>query len=209
MQLLEPEVGVDIPESNCSFKDVYEKARIACNTALELNNRGMPIQVDQEDEIFAQKMLKEEISIPASYNFSAGTAVKLGALLQEYDVEVAKSAAQLRTVSTNKLIELLDDPDPKVRLKAIELIGKIADVGLFAERTEITINHKTTVELEQELAKLVSDYVDVETKLVSNDDAEEEEDDDGAPRQEEEGESAGPEEGDAEISGVTDEESDR
>jgi hypothetical protein len=87
------------------------------------------------------------------------------------------------------------------------LIGKIADVGLFAERTEITINHKTTVELEQELAKLVSDYVDVETKLVSNDDVEEEEDDDGAPRQEEEGESAGPEEGDAEISGVTNEES--
>lgn len=198
MQLLEPEVGVDVPESNFNFQDVYEKARIACNTALELNQRGMPIEIDKEDELFAEKIIKEEISIPTNYNFSAGTAVKLGALLQEYDVQVAKSAAQLRTVSTNKLIEMLDDPDPKVRLKAIELIGKIADVGLFAERTEITINHKSTIELQQELAKLVSDYVDVETKLVTSD-TEEEEEEDGAPREEEEGESAGTQEGDAEA----------
>lgn len=198
MQLLEPEVGVDVPESNFNFQDVYEKARIACNTALELNQRGMPIEIDKEDELFAERIIKEEISIPTNYNFSAGTAVKLGALLQEYDVQVAKSAAQLRTVSTNKLIEMLDDPDPKVRLKAIELIGKIADVGLFAERTEITINHKSTIELQQELAKLVSDYVDVETKLVTSD-TEEEEEEDGAPREEEEGESAGTQEGDAEA----------
>jgi hypothetical protein len=198
MQLLEPEVGVDVPESNFNFQDVYEKARIACNTALELNQRGMPIEIDKEDELFAERIIKEEISIPANYNFSAGTAVKLGALLQEYDVQVAKSAAQLRTVSTNKLIEMLDDPDPKVRLKAIELIGKIADVGLFAERTEITINHKSTIELQQELAKLVSDYVDVETKLVTSD-TEEEEEEDGAPREEEEGEGAGTQEGDAEA----------
>lgn len=198
MQLLEPEVGVDVPESNFNFQDVYEKARIACNTALELNQRGMPIEIDKEDELFAERIIKEEISIPTNYNFSAGTAVKLGALLQEYDVQVAKSAAQLRTVSTNKLIELLDDPDPKVRLKAIELIGKIADVGLFAERTEITINHKSTIELQQELAKLVSDYVDVETKLVTSD-TEEEEEEDGAPREEEERESAGTQEGDAEA----------
>jgi hypothetical protein len=198
MQLLEPEVGVDVPESNFNFQDVYEKARIACNTALELNQRGMPIEIDKEDELFAERIIKEEISIPTNYNFSAGTAVKLGALLQEYDVQVAKSAAQLRTVSTNKLIEMLDDPDPKVRLKAIELIGKIADVGLFAERTEITINHKSTIELQQELAKLVSDYVDVETKLVTSD-TEEEEEEDGAPREEEERESAGTQEGDAEA----------
>lgn len=200
MQLLEPEVGVDVPESNFNFQDVYEKARIACNTALELNQRGMPIEIDKEDELFAERIIKEEISIPTNYNFSAGTAVKLGALLQEYDVQVAKSAAQLRTVSTNKLIELLDDPDPKVRLKAIELIGKIADVGLFAERTEITINHKSTIELQQELAKLVSDYVDVETKLVTSD-TEEEEEEDGAPREEEEGEGAGTQEGVTEAAG--------
>jgi len=61
----------------------------------------------------------------------------------------------------------MDDTDPKVKLRAIELIGKIADVGLFADRTEITIGTRSTEDLEKELHKLVGDYVDVEAKEVS------------------------------------------
>jgi len=194
MQLLEPEVGVDLPKSDHNFKDVYEKARIACATAMELNQRGMPIEIDREDELFAEKIIKGEIKPSVSYSLSAGTAIKLGAILEEYDVQVARSAAQLRTVATNKLIAMLDDPDPKNQLRAIEMIGKMADVGLFAERTEITINHKTTVELEQELVKLVSDYVD-----VSVNEKVEESEYDGASREEEEGEGFGSEERDDET----------
>jgi hypothetical protein len=69
---------------------------------------------------------------------------------------------------------MLDDPDPKVRLKSIELIGKIADVGLFAERTEITINTKSTADLENELSKLLGDVIDVEVTETVGDDEEEE-----------------------------------
>ena len=175
MQLLEPEVGVDIPESNHKFKDIYEKARIACETALELNKRGMPIEVTHQDALFSEQVIKGEYKPPIDVAFTPGSAIKLGAILKEYDVEVAKSAAQLRTVATNKLIEMLDDPDPKVRLKSIELIGKIADVGLFAERTEITINTKSTADLENELSKLLGDVIDVEaTETVEEDDEEEE-----------------------------------
>ena len=129
----------------------------------------MPIEVDEDDEVFAEKIFTGEIPKPATKQiFKPGVAVKLGALLEEYDVEIAKSSAQLRTVATNKLIELIDDPDPKVRLKAVEMIGKIADVGLFAERTEITITHKTTEELEKELMGVLKDYVDVEAKEVDD-----------------------------------------
>jgi hypothetical protein len=46
------------------------------------------------------------------------------------------------------------------------MIGKIADVGLFAERTEITITHKTTEDLENELMGVLKDYIDVEAKEV-------------------------------------------
>lgn len=160
--------GVDIPpQSTNNYQSTYEKARVACATALELNKLGMPIEVDEDDEIFAEKIFTGEIPKPTTKQiFKPGVAVKLGALLEEYDVEIAKSSAQLRTVATNKLIELIDDPDPKVRLKAVEMIGKIADVGLFAERTEITITTKTTEELEKELMGVLKDYVDVEAKEV-------------------------------------------
>jgi predicted nucleotidyltransferase len=69
---------------------------------------------------------------------------------------------------------MLDDPDPKVRLKSIELIGKIADVGLFAERTEITINTKSTADLENELSKLLGDVIDVEATETVEEEEEEE-----------------------------------
>jgi hypothetical protein len=48
-----------------------------------------------------------------------------------------------------------DSPDPRIRIKSLELLGKISDVGLFTDRTEITITHQTTDELRNKLrAKL-------------------------------------------------------
>jgi len=176
MQLLEPEVGVDIPKSDHKFEDIFEKARAACEAAKMLNGMGMPIEVTKQDSLFSEKIIKGEYKPPIDVAFTPGSAIKLGAILKEYDVQVARDAAQLRLVATNKLIELMDDPDPKNQLRAIELIGKIADVGLFAERTEITINNKSTTELEGELVKLLSDYVDVEYK-----------EEDGTTRESEEG----------------------
>ena len=159
--------GVDIPPESHTYQSTYEKARVACATALKLNELGMAVEMDEEDELFAEKIFTGEIpKPPTSQIFKPGTAIKLGAILEEYDMEIAKSSAQLRTVATNKLIELIDDPDPKVRLKAVEMIGKIADVGLFAERTEITITHKTTEDLENELMGVLKDYIDVDAKEI-------------------------------------------
>ncbi len=164
MQVLEPEANVDIPPRDYDYKDVYEKAKVACQTALALNKMGMPIEMEEEDDLFAKQVITQEVKPTTKQIFKPGVAIKLGAILTEYDVQVAKDAAQLRTVATNKLIEMLDDPDPKVRLKSVEMIGKIADVGLFAERTEITIINKTTEELEKELVGMFKDYIDVEVK---------------------------------------------
>jgi hypothetical protein len=167
MQTLEPEANVDIPTRDYDYKDVYEKAKVACQTALALNKMGMPIEMDEEDDLFAKQVITQEVKPTTKQIFKPGVAIKLGAILTEYDVQVARDAAQLRTVATNKLIEMLDDPDPKVKLKAVEMIGKIADVGLFAERTEITIINKPTEELEKELVGLLNDYIDVDVKEVT------------------------------------------
>jgi hypothetical protein len=36
-------------------------------------------------------------------------------------------------------------------MRALELLGKISDVGLFAERKEVTITHQNTTELQEKL----------------------------------------------------------
>ena len=47
-----------------------------------------------------------------------------------------------------------------MRIRALELLGKISDVGLFSEKTEITVMHQSTDDLRDKLraklAKLVN-----------------------------------------------------
>jgi hypothetical protein len=45
------------------------------------------------------------------------------------------------------------------QLKALELLGKVSEIGLFTERVEVNINHKSTEELEMELVKTLSRYI--------------------------------------------------
>jgi endonuclease III len=76
-------------------------------------------------------------------------------ILTQFGHSVVESATQVRHLVTNKLIEETENPDPRVRIRALELLGKISDVGLFTEKAEVTITHKTTDELRESLrAKL-------------------------------------------------------
>jgi hypothetical protein len=47
-------------------------------------------------------------------------------------------------------------------MKALELLGKISDVGLFTEKTEITMRHRPTEELEQLLRERLTKVIEAE-----------------------------------------------
>ena len=79
------------------------------------------------------------------------TVLKLEALVAEYDWRVIQHADQIRMLVTNKLLGLSDHKDPKVQLKAVELLGKLADVGMFVEKQEITYKQKSEEELQASL----------------------------------------------------------
>ena len=75
--------------------------------------------------------------------------------MSEYDWRVIQHADQIRFLVTNKLIGLSDHRDPRVQLKAVELLGKLADVGMFVDKQEITYKQQTAEELQAQLqAKL-------------------------------------------------------
>jgi hypothetical protein len=70
-------------------------------------------------------------------------------MLREYNNEFVADAAQLRKVVTNKLLDLASCGDPKIEIKATEMLGKISDVGLFSEKTEISVTYNNTADLDQ------------------------------------------------------------
>jgi hypothetical protein len=55
-----------------------------------------------------------------------------------------------------------ENPDPRTRIRALELLGKISDVGLFAEKSEITITHQSTDDLKSKLRRKLEKLVPVE-----------------------------------------------
>jgi hypothetical protein len=73
-----------------------------------------------------------------------------------------KSAQQMRTYVTNRLLRETDNPDPRIRMKSLELLGKISDVGLFTDKTEITMRHRPTEELEQMLRERLTKVLEAE-----------------------------------------------
>jgi hypothetical protein len=100
--------------------------------------------------------------------------VLVGNILDEFGQSVVESANHIRHLVTNKLLLETENPDPRIRLRALELLGKISDVSLFAEKTEVTVTHRSTDELRDvlrsKLTKLINpeDIIDVTPEMVDD-----------------------------------------
>jgi UDP-N-acetylglucosamine enolpyruvyl transferase len=91
-------------------------------------------------------------------------------MLTEYDHEVIQDAVQVRRFIMNRLMEESQiGTKSSERLKALELLGKVTEVGMFTERQEITITHRTTEELEQELEKTLTLLLNPDTQTYEPD----------------------------------------
>jgi len=98
-------------------------------------------------------------------------AIGAAAFIREYGQSLAFDAAATRAAITTKLMEIANCGDTKFELRALELLGKHSDIGLFTERSEITINYKTPEALEDAIKERVkrllnADIIDV-TPLAS------------------------------------------
>lgn len=131
-----------------TFESLDERVEAAYASLVHL---GTDVEVTDDDADLAREIFASGAKVTPDMLSSPGAVIHLKSILSEYDKQVVESAAQLRTYVTNKLVIESTDRDPRVRLKALELLGKISDVGLFSEKTEITLRHRPTEELEQML----------------------------------------------------------
>ena len=94
--------------------------------------------------------------IRRSQTYQGNVALKLAALLTEYDHRVVVDATQARTYIMNRLLELSTCGDTKSELRALELIGKMSDIGAFTEKSEITITHRSSSDLQQVIEQKIN-----------------------------------------------------
>lgn len=169
-----PDNAVPLPDAEIDDAPatVREAVEVSSTTAMVLQELGMGFDMTAEDEKAANKLFEDLRKNPNSKNLPAElntpeVAARVGGMLKAYDHQIVADAVQLRTVITNKLILLADCGDTKYELKALELLGKIQDVGLFSEKSEVTVIHKTSEDLEKAIRDKVrrlihSNTIDVE-----------------------------------------------
>jgi hypothetical protein len=162
---LTPEFGVEILP-DIPYFDLRERAEAACRSVLLLEEHGLEVQEPDEEDAQAAATLTmayarnpHNTSVAASNMQASGlTPASLKSIrsyLDEYGRAVVTHAVEVRHMVTNRLLEESQNPDPRIRIRALELLGKHSDVGLFSDRSEVTITHQSTDELKARLrAKL-------------------------------------------------------
>ena len=158
-----------IPTTNKPLPDDFDseeptidaiRIKVAAATMKVLNEAGANIPVSSSEKKEAEALFKnftnpestDKITTAQNKSLSVPATVQhLYAMLSDYDHQVVQEAVQLRRFITNKLLEDAGLADPRHRLKALELLGKISDVGLFAEKTEITVKNLTNEDLELQI----------------------------------------------------------
>ena len=156
---VEPSTEYPVPFdlSDEDFDSFADKLASVGNTAELLEQLGAPIESSKENleeeaalldaAIDNQKVTPLTKSLPA--------ALGAAAFLRAYGQGRAMDANEVRTALTNKLLEIADCGEIKYELKAIELLGKHSDVGLFTDRSEINVNYNSPESLEKVITERV------------------------------------------------------
>jgi hypothetical protein len=155
--------------------DIAARGEAFFKTAEFLSQAGADIVVEEKDREESRAIFSGSDQAPPVPTSSA-VAMHLKALVTEYDHQVLESNIQARQYIVNRLLSLSDPnpqklidkdgkevevqpPKPMEQLKALELLGKVSEIGLFTERVEVNINHKSTEELELDLVKTLTRYM--------------------------------------------------
>jgi translation initiation factor RLI1 len=166
------------PETGATLRENMEVAANTCSVIEELGGHLAPDESDDENAnaVFrafaarAQQQFEEATAAPAEDGkrkrgrpkkyevdvnppalYKGQVAERIRSMLNEYNSDIVADASELRRVVTNKLLDLSSCGDPRIEIKATEMLGKISDVGLFSEKTEITVTYNSVSDIDNML----------------------------------------------------------
>lgn len=138
------------------------------NTAELLEGLGAPVEATKgslrEEAQLVDRAINNQTITPLKSSLPA--ALGAAAFLKSYGQSRALDIDAVRAALTNKLLEIADCGETKYELKAIELLGKHSDIGLFTERSEVTVNYSNPESLEAAIKERVkrllnADIIDI------------------------------------------------
>jgi len=129
---------------------------IAVNTSNLIDKLGPGIDFEDKDLHKSSELFNGTDKPNAPKHIQVAAEAKAASvLIKKFDFQAFADIQQARTYITNKLINLSDCGDTKIEIKALELLGKHSDIGLFTERSEITVHHTTSKGLEDSIKERI------------------------------------------------------
>ena len=145
-------------------KTFTDELAVTANTLSLLEELGAGPDVDPETARAEKSLVENALKKQNKKAMQSVTTAAYAAreFIKEYANQVATDVNEVRSAITTKLLALANCGDPKFELKAIELLGKHSDIALFTERSEITINHKSSADLEEAIKERVKRLLNAE-----------------------------------------------
>jgi hypothetical protein len=82
-------------------------------------------------------------------------------MLTAYDWEFVQQAKEIRGYAVSKLLEECEHPNANIRLKALGLLGKVTEVGLFTDKVEVKKTDLTEDEIDRKLREKLNKFMDI------------------------------------------------
>jgi len=94
------------------------------------------------DEVQNERLVS--VKTPAAVRHLTG-------MLAAYDWEFIEQARELRGYAVSKILEETTHPDAKIRLRALELLGKVTEVALFTDRVKVETSNVSDADLDTKI----------------------------------------------------------
>jgi hypothetical protein len=131
--------------------------------AQTLTQYGAAFPIEEEDRMMAATLAtayandpektSKQVSNRTAATLRPASMVLTATILTEFSHKIVTESVHIRNLVTNKLLLETENTDARIRLKSLELLGKITDVGLFTEKSEVTVTHQSTGDLRDRLKK--------------------------------------------------------
>ena len=108
-----------------------------------------------------QHELVTKIETPAAVRHLTG-------MLTAYDWQFIEQAQQMRGYAVAKILEECEHTNANIRLKALAMLGKITEVGLFTDKIEVKKTDLTEAEIDAKLKEKLAKFMDVTTVDVTD-----------------------------------------
>ena len=104
----------------------------------------------RQDPNAKQKLL--QLDLPEEIKTAVG-------MVTAYQWKFVEQAEELRSMAVSHIVKEVSHPDARIRLKALEMLGKVTEVALFTDRVAIKSEDVTDEELDARIKEKLGRYM--------------------------------------------------